>query len=77
VFSHICRNHTLDMDDATFAGELSDIVLEQDRMIVESQRPERIPTDLREELHLKVPDATGIAYRRLLGRIESMEAFMP
>ena len=39
----------------------------QDQVIVESQRPEEIPTDLREELHLKVPDASGIAYRRLLG----------
>jgi hypothetical protein len=77
VYVHIGRNHSLDVDDRTFAGELGEIVLEQDRAIVESQRPERIPTDLREELHLKVPDATSIAYRRLLGRIGSVAAFMP
>jgi hypothetical protein len=44
---------------------------------VESQRPEEIPTDLREELHLKVPDASGIAYRTLLGRIKKIEPFLP
>jgi len=51
--------------------------MEQDRVIVESQRPEEIPTDLRDELHLKVPDASGIAYRRVLGRIGDSIHFMP
>jgi hypothetical protein len=46
-------------------------------VIVESQRPEEIPTDLREELHLRVPDASGIVYRRLLGQIGDTAAFMP
>jgi len=52
-------------------------VTEQDRMIVESQRPELIPLDLREELHLKVPDASGIAYRKLLAAIAGSAPFMP
>lgn len=52
-------------------------VMAQDRMIVESQRPEEIPLDLREELHLKVPDATGIAYRRMLAAIAGSAPFMP
>ena len=78
VFAAIGRNHALDMDDRQFAGgDWFDTVLEQDRRVVESQRPERIPTDLREELHLKVPDASGIAYRRMLGRIDSISRFMP
>jgi hypothetical protein len=51
--------------------------MNQDRAIVESQRPEEIPLDLKDELHLKVPDATGIAYRRLLARISDSGAFMP
>jgi phenylpropionate dioxygenase-like ring-hydroxylating dioxygenase large terminal subunit len=78
VFAAIGRNHALDMDDREFAGgDWFDIVLEQDRRVVESQRPERIPTDLREELHLKVSDASGIAYRRMLGRIDAISHFMP
>jgi hypothetical protein len=51
--------------------------MEQDRLVVESQRPERIPTDLRDELHLKVPDASGIAYRKYLGAIQGTAAYMP
>lgn len=77
VFVHIGRNHTLDEDDWTFAGESVTEVLRQDRTIVESQRPEKIPTALREELHLKVPDASGISYRRMLGRIEEVDSFLP
>jgi phenylpropionate dioxygenase-like ring-hydroxylating dioxygenase large terminal subunit len=37
----------------------------QDRDIVETQRPERIPTDLREEMHHRT-DRLGVAYRRWL-----------
>lgn len=77
AYVHISRNHSLDMDDHEFAGELAEVVLDQDRMIVESQKPEQIPLDLREELHLKVPDATGIAYRRILGQIDAIAPFMP
>ncbi len=72
------RNHSFEMSDRDFAGgDWYDTVMEQDRIVVESQRPERIPTDLREELHLKVPDATGIAYRRMLARIGGIGHFMP
>ena len=49
----------------------------QDRLVVESQLPERIPTDLRDELHLEVPDASGIAYREFLGAIQGIAAYMP
>jgi len=38
---------------------------EQDQWIVESQRPEQVPFDLSEELHLKF-DAVAVAYRRAL-----------
>jgi phenylpropionate dioxygenase-like ring-hydroxylating dioxygenase large terminal subunit len=77
VYMHVTRNHSLDMDDREFAGQLGELVADQDRLIVESQRPEQIPLDLREELHLKVPDATGIAYRRMLGKIDGASAFIP
>ena len=60
-------------------GRVVDVVFgpAQDRLVVESQRPERIPTDLRDELHLKVPDASGIAYRKYLGAIQGTAAYMP
>ena len=76
MYLFIVRNHRLDEDDRTFK-DFSDTIMEQDRQIVESQRPEEIPTDLKDELHLKVPDASGIAYRRLLGRIDQISPFMP
>jgi phenylpropionate dioxygenase-like ring-hydroxylating dioxygenase large terminal subunit len=53
------------------------MVMEQDRPVVESQRPERIPLDLRNELHLKVPDASGIAFRRMLSTIGDVGPYMP
>jgi len=42
------------------------IVMEQDRRIVENQRPEELPLDLAEELHLGGSDAGTLAYRRYL-----------
>jgi phenylpropionate dioxygenase-like ring-hydroxylating dioxygenase large terminal subunit len=40
----------------------------QDKPVVESQRPELLPLDLQEELHLR-SDKTAIAYRRWLREI--------
>ena len=76
IYSFIGRNHSLDVSDEEWAGS-GNLILDQDRRIVESQRPEQIPTDLKDELHLKVPDASGIAYRRLLGRISGVTPFLP
>ena len=45
-----------------------DIVYGQDREIVETQRPERIPIELREELHHRT-DRMGVAYRRFLAEL--------
>jgi phenylpropionate dioxygenase-like ring-hydroxylating dioxygenase large terminal subunit len=44
-------------------------IFEQDRVIVEAQRPEELPVDLTEELHLRGPDTAGLEYRRALGKI--------
>jgi phenylpropionate dioxygenase-like ring-hydroxylating dioxygenase large terminal subunit len=41
-------------------------IFEQDRVIVESQRPEELPVDLTEELHLRGPDTAGLEYRKAL-----------
>ena len=40
-------------------------IFEQDRRVVESQRPERVPFDLAAEMHLKF-DAVAINYRRAM-----------
>ena len=42
-----------------------DAVFAQDRAIVETQHPERIPIDLRQELHIR-SDRLGLEYRRWL-----------
>jgi phenylpropionate dioxygenase-like ring-hydroxylating dioxygenase large terminal subunit len=76
MFVVFVRNYGLDFDDSVF-DHFSNRVNEQDRRIVESQHPEEIPIDLREELHLKVPDAASIALRRCLAEICGTEPFMP
>ena len=77
MFLWIARNHKLEpFFDAEFV-DFTHEIMEQDRVVVESQRPERIPTDLRDELHLKVPDASGIAYRKYLGGIEGIASYLP
>ena len=48
--------------------EFQDRVTEQDRAIVESQRPELLPLDLQAELHLR-SDRMAIAYRKWLREI--------
>lgn len=42
------------------------LIFEQDRVIVEAQRPEELPLDLSEELHLRGPDSTAVEYRKRL-----------
>lgn len=60
----LSRNYAFDMEDATFQN-FQDKVFSQDEVIVQSQRPELLPLDLREELHL-MSDRLAIAYRRYL-----------
>jgi hypothetical protein len=62
------RNHDFDAPDARYVA-YTHTIYEQDRRIVESQHPEALPLDLTEELHLKVPDAATIEYRRLLAEL--------
>lgn len=76
IYAYTARNHHLEADDREFTAGF-DTIMEQDRVVVESQRPEQIPADIKAELHLRVPDAASIAYRRLLRKLEHAEAFMP
>lgn len=66
-FGH-ARNFALDQDDAVWA-ERNTSVTEQDRRIVEAQRPELLPVDLGAELHLRGSDAPAVEYRRALARL--------
>jgi phenylpropionate dioxygenase-like ring-hydroxylating dioxygenase large terminal subunit len=59
------RDFDLDGPDQPYA-DFQDLLAEQDRLVVESQRPEQLPLDLSAELHLSF-DRVAIAYRRALG----------
>ena len=76
VFMWSTRNHHFgaeyDEERRRFAFE----IMAQDQHIVESQRPEMIPLDLRQEMHVKVPDAFSIVYRRLLDEFGDDEPFL-
>lgn len=60
----IARNYDLDQPDSVLQG-FEDVIFEQDRRVVESQRPEIVPFDLADELHLRF-DAVAVAYRRAM-----------
>jgi phenylpropionate dioxygenase-like ring-hydroxylating dioxygenase large terminal subunit len=62
------RNWSLDKPDLEWA-EFDAVVMRQDQAIVETQRPEELPLDLTEELHLRGTDAGALEYRRLLKRL--------
>lgn len=76
IYVLVARNHSLDKPDSDFTSGF-DTIMDQDRVIVESQRPEKIPMDLKEELHVRMPDAHAILYRRMLREIDVPESYMP
>ena len=72
-FTWNARNYDLDpARDPSFV-DFQQLILEQDRVVVESQRPEELPIDLSEELHIKGVDRVSIDYRRWLGEIAAAE----
>ncbi len=60
----IGRNYDLEQPD-TVLQDFEDTIFGQDKRIVESQRPEQVPFDLADELHLKF-DAVAVNYRRTM-----------
>jgi phenylpropionate dioxygenase-like ring-hydroxylating dioxygenase large terminal subunit len=60
----IGRNYNLGQDDQVIQ-EFEDTIFGQDQVVVESQRPDRVPFDLAAELHLKF-DAVAVAYRKAM-----------
>jgi methylxanthine N1-demethylase len=72
-FTWNARNYDLDPSRDREFVEFQQTILEQDRVVVESQRPEELPIDLSEELHIKSVDRVSIDYRRWLGEIAEAE----
>jgi phenylpropionate dioxygenase-like ring-hydroxylating dioxygenase large terminal subunit len=60
----MARNYDLDQPPEVLQ-QFEDTIFGQDRRIVESQRPEQVPFDLADELHLTF-DAVAVAYRRAM-----------
>jgi phenylpropionate dioxygenase-like ring-hydroxylating dioxygenase large terminal subunit len=63
----LSRNYGFDMDDKLFQ-DFQDKIFSQDLAILQSQRPEELPLDLQQELHLK-SDRLAIAYRQYLTKL--------
>ena len=64
------RNHALDPADDQRFIDFQEGIAQQDKPIAESQKPEQIPVDLRDEFHIRVPDAASMQYRRQLAKID-------
>ncbi len=62
----IGRNYDLDEPDSVLQ-QFEDVIFGQDQRVVESQRPEQVPFDLADELHLRF-DAVAINYRRAMNQ---------
>ena len=60
----IGRNYNLGQPQQVIQ-EFEDTIFGQDQVVVESQRPERVPFELAAELHLKF-DAVAVAYRKAM-----------
>ena len=60
----IGRNYNLGQASRVIR-EFEDTIFGQDQLVVESQRPDRVPFDLAAELHLKF-DAVAVAYRKAM-----------
>ena len=65
-YTWMCRNY--DLDPALDQGfrDVQLHVADQDRPIVENQRPQELPLDLAAEMHLKSVDAPAVEFRRRL-----------
>lgn len=68
LYKFVSRNYALDRPDDSFRA-FSDMVMDQDRLMVEKQRPEELPLDLSAEMHIKGPDNVAVEYRRILANL--------
>jgi vanillate O-demethylase monooxygenase subunit len=58
------RNYDLDEPESAIQ-QFEDVIFGQDQVVVESQRPDQVPFDLSDELHLTF-DAVAVNYRRTM-----------
>jgi len=67
-FTFIARDYMLDDVAAgdKYMRDYNDLVIGQDRPVVESQRPEQLPYDLSAELHIRGVDRASLEYRKWL-----------
>ena len=65
----VARNFPLDAVEEARRYELDLLIQAQDRPVVEAQRPDELPLDLSDELHVRGPDAVAVAYRRFIGEL--------
>jgi vanillate O-demethylase monooxygenase subunit len=70
------RNFPLDPVEEMRRFELDRLIQAQDQPVVEAQRPEELPLDLADELHIKGPDAVAVAYRRIIAEL-GIDADLP
>jgi phenylpropionate dioxygenase-like ring-hydroxylating dioxygenase large terminal subunit len=67
-FTFMARDYQLDEPEEGDRKmlEFNELVIQQDRPIVESQRPEELPFDLSAELHIRGVDRVSLEYRKWL-----------
>ena len=67
-FTFMARDYMLDDIEASDQTMLdyNELVVSQDRPVVESQRPEQLPFDLSGELHIRGVDRASLEYRKWL-----------
>ncbi len=63
-FLIIGRNYNYDQP-ASVLQDFEDVIFNQDKTIVESQLPKKVPYDITKELHMKF-DAVALAYRKTM-----------
>ena len=68
-FTWNARTYALEPEKDAELAAFQALILDQDRPIAESQRPEELPVDLSQELHIAGPDKASIAYRRRLAEL--------
>lgn len=67
VYMPVSRNYGFDVPDSQFKA-FQDTVFEQDKWIIETQKPELLPLDLQAELNHKA-DLLSVAYRRWIAKM--------
>lgn len=70
LFNFFMRNFDLDESQDGVYRDFIDGLIQEDMSIMPHVEPAQMPIDLRDELHIAVPDAASIEVRRALSRIQ-------